>query len=197
MKISVALLVALCFAWACAGVDIVREPAGEQRAAVAAPPQQSIAGVVVDADGNPVRARVSVVSVGGSSTTNASADGCFVFLGLADRDYVVCARTEERFVLAEGVRIGQEDLRLVPMRRGAVIEPRLRGRSECRLEVSSGETRVADFTLRSTASPRLLVPPGVVRLRFYGGGLNEERELALREGEVERAVLDVGAGSRR
>jgi hypothetical protein len=150
---------------------------------------QSASGVVRDADGRPVRARVAAVGDSGSYSTGTSDDGAFALDGAHWPVFVLHASTDDdRVAILADVRAGSGGLELVVAPAGAIVvhadAPR-----DVRCALFRDGVRFEDFTLRSGNPARVVVPVGAVRVELY------EPEGALAEREVEVALgeeQDVG-----
>ena len=139
-----------------------------QRAATV--PAGDVTGVVRDATGAPVRARVAAVVRGGSLSSGTDADGSFHLSGLDRwRTFVLQASTEDgRFAFRPGTHTAGEPVVLV-VRPAATLRLELEGRAKARCAVFSADTRIEDFTLRRGHPAVVVVPPGELSVRLYDG----------------------------
>jgi len=149
-------------------------------------PPGTIAGVVVDAEGRPTRAKVAVVRGSGSHSMGTKDDGRFEFADLQSGTYVVTATTAEAQVAVLGdVSAGSSSVPLPALSPGATLQVELRGRPSARLAVFLGELRVHDFTLRENKPVPVVVPPGELSVLLYDKDLEDERRVALGRGDTE------------
>jgi len=170
MRSGILALCALALAACASTPDPVTEPEGR------------ISGRLLDAQGAPLHGYVSIVSSGGSETRGTQADGTFVFEDVAPYSHTVTGRTiDGRIVCVDGIQADQAGMQLV-VQPGATVWVELAGMPKARLAVSSGETRVHNFTLREGKRVPVIVPAGDVLLRLYSGR-DDERRLTLAAGE--------------
>ena len=179
-----ALLLALWTGCAAPGVDVPPPPIS---------PEGTIAGVVVDDRGNPVRARVAICRPSGSRSTVTADDGRFEFEDLDDTGWVVTATTEDgRFATLPNVEPGGFELRLPPLAEGASVVVEMRGRERMRVAVLQDGVRVHDYTVRDAQPRTLVVPEGESTVLVYDARRFEERhDLALAAGASARVEVDV------
>ena len=128
------------------------------------PAAWTIRGNVLDEAGQPVRAQVALVYVGGggSRSRGTHKNGHFRFERLPEATFVATAVTADgRIAVVPDVRPGQEvELRLG---QGGRIQVALEDNPEGRLAVFHGEQRVHDGSFRSGDSRTLVVPAGHTR----------------------------------
>lgn len=134
--------------------------------------RSSVRGLVVDAEGRPVRARVALVAPNGGSTASTTDDGGR-FAMLTPRpgtSFVAHASTDDGLVAVRSIDAGEDDVRLV-LAPGGAITVEYTGEEHMRCAVFQGDLRIEDFTVRPpTHRSRVAVPTGEVRVRVYGGG---------------------------
>ena len=154
-------------------------------------------GVVVDADGQPLRARVAAVGETGSASTRSDAsDGRFEIEGFENAS-VLHASTEDGRVAVASIPGSGDEVRLV-VEPGAELKIDMVGRDEnCRCAIFNGEQRIEDFTLRPGQMETLVVPGGSVRVLLYAGGDElAEHSVELTVGDSHALTIDLTAGDR-
>ena len=169
------------------------EAARHARHAGAAARPVVVAGVVRDAAGSPVRARIAAVGEGGSWSSWTDDGGRFAVPEVWWPDFALHASTEDARVAIAPARAGQRDVVLV-LAPGGKIEVRLEGVEKARCAVFVGELRVEDFTIEAGERSRVVVPSGEVRVRLYEGGkVYAERSFTVAQGATTSAPFDVGS----
>jgi len=141
----------------------------EAAAAPAPSPQvvDSASGIVVDEQGNPLRARVAAITDGGSMSCGTGADGRFDLSNAGASTFLLHVSTkDDRIAIQPDVRAGATDLRLV-VKPGAVTTVKLGGSTQARCALFRDGTRVEDFTIHPDKPARVVLPPGDVRVRIY------------------------------
>lgn len=150
------------------------------------PATRRIAGRIVDGAGQPVGARVSLVSSSGSVSSRSS-DGRFDFANLRHDAYVLMASSDQgRLVLLPRVEHGTQGLVLKAEEEGAYVEFEMTGHPKARLAIFHDDLRLADNTVRDGRAERFLVPAGSTRYSLYGEGVDREAKLELKPGETRK-----------
>jgi hypothetical protein len=154
----------------------------------------SISGRVVDANGEPVYARVAIVRQSGSVSSWSGQDGQFDLQSFGGEQYVVHASTPEGLVAIRAVQAGSSDVRLV-LQPGAKVKVDYVGAENVRCALFQGEDRFEDFTLRGDRDwSQVVVPAGDVRVRIYTGDtVHAEREISVALGAEQTVEFDLGA----
>ena len=147
-------------------------PEGQEPAAASATPTTvcgSVAGIVVDEDGRPVRGRVAAVGAGGSYSTSVAEDGRFALQHMSWPDFVLHASTEDgRLAVRAHVVPGSDELALV-VRPAAAVTIDFEGTESVRCAVFHEGDRIEDFTLHPKTPSRVVVPAGAVVVQLYSG----------------------------
>lgn len=160
----------------------------------------TVSGIVVDASGAPVRARIALVWANGSMAMSCNEAGRFSMDPPASEAVVVHASTEDGRVAIRRVR-GGEETRLV-LAPGGTIAIDFTSEQDMRCAVFQGELRIEDFTLRARSDSRkVVVPAGDVHLRVYGGGKSpsggpgytNDQRVTIAEGDTQSVKFTVGA----
>ena len=177
------------------GIVVIRRESVPNRPESKEP--RRLRGVVVDVNGDPVRARVAAIGDSGSkSMSNDPSDGRFE-IHLDGDDSVLLASTEDGRVAVETIPEPGEDARLV-VEPGARLKIDMIGRDEnCRCAVFQGELRIEDFTLRPGKTSSLVVPGGSVRVLLYARGEDlAEHSVELAVGESHAHTFDLSTNRR-
>ncbi len=155
----------------------------------------TISGVVLDAQGRPVRAHVAAVGParGGSNTVGTDDTGLFELPWYSGSDFVLHASTSEGQVAVQPGRSSARDLELV-LRPGMTLAIDLAGHEHARCAVFQGELRIEDFTLHAGKPANVVVAPGEVRVRLYEGDqIFEEQSLNAAEGLTKALSFKIGS----
>ena len=132
---------------------------------------RKVTGIVVDLDGKPVEAHISMVNDGGSVSMSSGKRGDFEF-DPSTGEVVLIAHTEDgRVGILNGLQLeegfGRSDLSIT-VQPGAELQLNLEGGKESvRCALSQGSVLFNDFTLRSGKAAREIVPPGLILVRLY------------------------------
>lgn len=163
------------------------QPSGAGHGALPAghPATGVVSGIVRDAEGSGVKARIAAVGIqGGSYATSTSGDGRFDLDGVPFADLVLHASTEEGQIAVARSHSGAQGVELV-LRAGATLVVELGGPEKARLAVFADDLRIEDFTLKPGEPSTVVVPAGEVRLRVYQGDqVLEEREVSASAGST-------------
>ena len=151
----------------------------------------SVSGIVLDADGSPVLARVAVVRASGSHARTSNEDGSFHFEGIDWPESVLHVSTEDgRVGIVPFVRTGTTGIQ-VRVRPGASVSIELRGEQALRCAVFQSDMRLEDFTLRPGSAARVVVPPGETRIQVYSGdSIRSEQTIRLAVGEQAAIAME-------
>jgi hypothetical protein len=154
----------------------------------------SIRGRIVDANGEPVYARVAIVRQSGSVSSWSGQDGQFDLQSFGGEQYVVHASTPEGLVAIRPVQAGSSDVRLV-LQPGAKVKVEYAGADNVRCALFQGEDRFEDFTLRGGQDwSQVVVPVGAIRVRIYSGDtVHVEREMTVTRDEERSVKFDLSA----
>ena len=161
---------------------------------------RKVSGFVVDLEGNPVEAHVSMVNDGGSVSISGGESGSFQFDPWTG-DVVLIARTEDgRVGVLNGLQLeegfGRSDLSIT-VQPGAELKLTLTGGKErARCALSQGTVLFNDFTLRNGAPSTEIVPPGLILVRLYEGSGQEkivfaEQSVHVRAGDSENVSFEL------
>ncbi len=152
----------------------------------------TVSGVVVDATGKPVKARVAIVNAHGSVSSTTDDAGRFSLESHADSGLVAHASTEDNRVAFQSVHAGANDVRLV-LAPGALVTIDFTGPSAIRCAVFQGDTRMEDFTVRPNQPARVVVPSGPVLVRLYGDRtVHVEQSFTVAAGDRQHAGFALG-----
>jgi hypothetical protein len=154
----------------------------------------SIRGQIVDANGNPVHARVAIVQQYGSVSSWSDEQGQFSLQSDWSDHYVVHASTPEGLVAIQPVDAGSSGLRLV-LQAGAKLKVDYAGAENVRCALFQGDDRFEDFTLRGPQDwQQVVVPVGEVRVRIYTGDtVHAERAISAARGADQTVEFKLGA----
>lgn len=156
---------------------------------------EHVRGVVVDAQGRRVKARVAVVGKSGSYSSWSNDSGEFEVPSGSWPEAVIHANTEDGQVAVQRVKRGESDLRL-QLRPGSTLSIDLAAPQAVRCAVFAGELRIEDFTLRPGETAQVVVPSGAVRVQPYEGDrIHEERTLELATGDARSLRFDLATKS--
>ncbi len=135
------------------------------------PHSSTISGFVVDTAGEPVRARIAIVSSSGGSTSSTTNDaGRFDLESPQRGPFAIHASTEDGRIAISPARGGDEGVRLV-LAPGGTVTIDFTSEQKMRCAVFHGDLRIEDFTLRAKADRRsVVVPTGDIHVQVYGGG---------------------------
>jgi hypothetical protein len=147
-------------------------------------PNDSIAGVVLDEQGDPIRARVAAVFPSGSLAVGTDDEGRFELSGLPSTDLVLHASTvDDRVSVRTQVTLGERGIELV-VRPAAAVSIDLQEGEGIRCAIIRDGVRLEDFTLRPGKAQRVVVPPGEILIRIYEGDrVRSERTVRVDVGE--------------
>ena len=150
----------------------------EVNAETGQPYERMLRGVVVDADGSPLRARVHLVTSSGSLSTGTSPTGRFQFFDLRAKVYSVTVTTKDaRIKVLPNVEVSSTPLRIEVVDQGSRLMLSASGKPGTRFAVSQGETNLFNFTNRDGKEVALVIPLGEVKVRLYGDEFSEERTI--------------------
>lgn len=159
----------------------------------------TISGTVVDAAGNPVRARVAIVWSSGSVSSSSQDSGRFSFEAPTSDPMVLHASTEDGQVAVLPARPGDESLKLVLVP-GATISIDFTSDQNMRCAVFHRDLRIEDFTLRAKSDrTSVVVPTGDIHVRVYGGGKSpsggpaytNDQRVTIAQGETKKLDFSV------
>ncbi len=174
----------------------VRVAAGTEGVEIRIGEMHSIAGRVVDADGNPADAHVHLLQRSGSlgQGTSSREQGAFLFIDLEPGTYTVQAEAPDGRVTVQQVVLERRKRitgLVLTLEEGARIGVRHAFDHGVRCSIWSGAVLVADSTVRSGEENFETVPAGPIRVELYDGtGTLAERELEARAGRVETVAFD-------
>ena len=151
-----------------------------------------VSGVVVDAQGRPVHARVAAVGPSGSRSCSTDGQGRFELEGLQWPEFVLHVSTDDdRLAVQSGVRLDTKNVHLLP-EPAAVATMHVDGVGQSRCAVFHDGVRVEDFTIRGGKPSRVVLPAGEIRVQLYEGEkILHESTFHLEVGEH----LEVGCGT--
>jgi hypothetical protein len=159
----------------------------------AAATQGSVSGVVVDAQGQPMRAHVAAVGVSGSVAAGTDEQGRFALDHIQWSDIVLNASTQDGRVAVQATHTGSNGVELV-LQPGATLVIDVEGREKTRCAIFQNEQRIEDFTLRTGKPAHVVVPPGEVRVRLYDGEhIYKEEMLTAAVGSTEAVNFKLGS----
>ncbi|MBK7645036.1 MAG: hypothetical protein IPJ19_18650 [Planctomycetes bacterium] len=154
-----------------------------------AQPGDSLTGVVVDAQGHPMRARIAAVGESGSFSTSTDDEGRFDLASPGFAVSVLHASTPQGTCAVQSIPASGHAAKLV-LQPGSTLVLQFEGASNVRCAIFSGALRVEDFTLRPGKSATAIVPAGGLSVRVYEGQhVLEERKLELAAGATQTLVL--------
>ena len=142
------------------------------------PLEQMLRGVIVDANGDPLRARIHLVTSNGSLSSGTLPDGRFQFFDLRAEVYSITVTTKDaRIAVLPDVEVSSTPLRITVEDRGSRLMLAASGKPGTRFAVSQGETNLFNFTNRDGKEVALVIPLGEVKVRLYGDEFSEERTI--------------------
>jgi len=148
------------------------------------PFERMLRGVVVDASGQPLRAKVHLVTPTGSQSSTTSPDGHFQFFELRATSYSVTVTTKEgRIAVLPEVEVAPKPLQIPVVNQGSKLLLSVSGKSSMRWAISQGETWLFNFSAKEGKEAEVVVPEGEIGIRLYGGDYFEDRTIMSTPGQ--------------
>ncbi len=166
--------------------------AGEGGASESAAHATGLRGVVVDAAGQPLKAKVHLVTENGSQSTGTTTGGEFEFFQLRSNSYAMTVTTKDgRIASIPNVEIPSNYLRVPVLEEGSKLNLLVSGRQSLRFAISMGDTMLFNFSAGEGKESELVIPVGKVRVRLYGKDYSEERLVDSSLGERTNIVFEI------
>lgn len=157
-------------------------------------PVQGLSGRVLDSEGQPVRAHVSLVSDSGSLGTRSAEDGSFSFRPFSGAVQVLSSNTDTGYAYQE-VELGAP-IQLILKPPVGTLRFTMNGQPSMRLAIFKEGTRIEDSTVRDGRELRLVLPTGCLHVRLYKDDSQVQTELELEPGETQPLTINVASKGR-